>query len=260
MRITVCELGNNPDDIRSDWNELARHVKHESSELVVLPEMPFYPWPFAERRFSREAWDGSVSAHDAWMGRLGELAPATVLATRPVDSGRKRFNEAFVSEGVRHRRAHTKYYLPNEVGFWEASWYDRGDGRFRLVDAAEARVGFLICTELWSMADATKYGRQGAHIIAVPRTTGKATVEKWLAGGRACSIVSGCFSASSNRVSKDGSADLGGTGWVTDPDGKVLGTTSRDKPFVTVDVDFKAAARAKKTYPRYSLFQRLDRP
>jgi len=259
MRITVCELGNNPDDIRSDWNELARQVKHESSALVVLPEMPFYPWPFVERRFNREAWDMSVSTHDAWMGRLGELAPATVLATRPVDSGRKRFNEAFVFDGVRYRRAHTKYYLPNEAGFWEASWYDRGDGTFRLVDAAEAKVGLLICSELWSMADATKYGRQGAHIVAIPRTTGKTTVEKWLVGGRTCSVVSGCFSASSNRVSKDGSADLGGTGWVTDPDGKVLGTTSRDKPFVTVDIDLKAAAKAKKTYPRYSLFQRSDK-
>ncbi len=50
----------------------------------------------------------------------------------------------------------------------------------------------------------------------------------------------------------DGSAlEWGGLGWVIGPDGDVLATTTRDEPFVTVEVDLEAARAAKWTYPRY---------
>jgi N-carbamoylputrescine amidase len=45
--------------------------------------------------------------------------------------------------------------------------------------------------------------------------------------------------------------DCGGLGWVIDPEGEVLATTTVDDPFVTVDVDLDVARRAKATYPRY---------
>jgi N-carbamoylputrescine amidase len=44
---------------------------------------------------------------------------------------------------------------------------------------------------------------------------------------------------------------MGGLGWVVDPDGQVLATTSREQPFVTVEVDLRLAEQARHTYPRY---------
>jgi N-carbamoylputrescine amidase len=35
------------------------------------------------------------------------------------------------------------------------------------------------------------------------------------------------------------------------PNGKVLGTTSPEKPFLTLDLDLRKAVEAKHTYPRY---------
>jgi N-carbamoylputrescine amidase len=93
------------------------------------------------------------------------------------------------------------------------------------------------------------------HIIVTPRATGDASIENWLVGGRATAISSGAYSLSSNRSgpSKDGEVKFGGTGWVIDPDGKVLGITSSQEPFVTIDIDLTAAEEAKLTYPRYAL-------
>jgi len=48
-------------------------------------------------------------------------------------------------------------------------------------------------------------------------------------------------------------ADLGGQGWIVGPDGQVLGLTSRERAFVTVEIDLREAERAKQTYPRYVL-------
>jgi N-carbamoylputrescine amidase len=116
-------------------------------------------------------------------------------------------------------------------------------------------VGFQICTELWAFDHARCYGKQGVHIIATPRATGDASVETWVIGGRATAISSGAYSLSSNRsgLSKDGKFTFGGTGWIIDPDGKVLALTSSDEPFATIEIDLSAAEEAKSTYPRYAL-------
>ncbi|MCP4625673.1 MAG: hypothetical protein GY850_19465 [bacterium] len=47
-------------------------------------------------------------------------------------------------------------------------------------------------------------------------------------------------------------SEFGGTGWVIEPEeGNVLGTTSPDQPFLTVEIDLEVARNAKHTYPRY---------
>jgi len=255
MKVTVCELGDDAEEFARDWERLAAHVRAEASDLVLLPEMPFYPWFAWRRRFDRAIWEALIAAHDAWQAHLLELAPAVVLGSRPVNRGEKRLNEGFVWEaGVGYRAAHVKYYLPDEDGFWEASWYQRGDGQFTPIESNGAKIGFQICTDLWFMERARAYGRAGAHIIANPRATEKGTVEKWLTGGRVAAIASGAFCLSSNHVNPAGrAADLGGQGWIVGPDGQVLGLTSRERAFVTVEIDLREAERAKQTYPRYVL-------
>jgi N-carbamoylputrescine amidase len=250
MKVTVCELNDDPIAFAEDWQALAAHVKAESSQLVVLPEMPFARWFAHSPHYDAVVWQAAVRAHEIWLSRLSELAPAVVIATRPVDRGEKRLNEGFVWDGADgYRPIHHKYYLPDEEGFWEASWYARGDGSFTPVQIQEMKLGFLICTEQWFMERGRLYGKQGVHIIVTPRATGKPTIEKWLVGGRVVAVVSGAFSLSSNRYSR--TEDLGGQGWAVDPDGQVLGVTSRQQPFLTVSIDLAEAERAKSTYPRY---------
>jgi len=77
------------------------------------------------------------------------------------------------------------------------------------------------------------------------------TNDKWLAGGRTAAFVSGAFCLSSNHAGHAGHIELGGAGWICDPDGAVLALTSPDQPFVTLDLDLRLAKAAKSTYPRY---------
>ena len=111
----------------------------------------------------------------------------------------------------------------------------------------------MICTDMWAMQHAVDYGQAGVQLVAIPRSTGRPTVEKWLAGGRVVSIVAGVFSASSNWVAAAEEGDFGGGGWIVDPDGVPLARTSAAQPFQTIAIDLAAADAAKRTYPRYAL-------
>lgn len=252
MNVTVCELRDDERDFAEDWASLVKHSRAEGSELVLLPEMPFCPWFALTRDFEATVWQSAVETHERWLARLPELSAAVVIGSRPVNRNGARLNEGFVWQAASgYRAVHDKYYLPEDEGFWEASWYQRGAGQFKLAEVAGLKLGMVICTELWFLQHARAYGLVGAHLIATPRATGKPTVDKWLAGGRVQAVVSGAYSLSSNHVSEDPNIDLGGQGWAIDPDGQVLAVTSRQQPFVTVEIDLARSEAAKQTYPRY---------
>ena len=44
MRVTVCEMPDNRKAFETAWEELIAYVRKQQSELVLLPELPFYPW------------------------------------------------------------------------------------------------------------------------------------------------------------------------------------------------------------------------
>lgn len=253
MKITVCELKNRPEEFAVDWNRLSSHVKTHKSDLVLLPEMVFSPWFAWRSRFDLKIWEAAVSENSRWKSRLPELGPAVVLGTIPANVRQRRLNQGFLwSKTSGFKTVHTKNYLPDEKGFWEATWYHAGKGRFDPVKAGKVKVGFAICSELWFFQHARQYGQLGIHLMVCPRATPRETLSKWMTAGRAAAVVSGAYCLSSNRVSGTREkANLGGQGWIVDPDGDVLAVTSPDQPFVTVRIDIKQAERAKYTYPRY---------
>ena len=252
MKVTVCQLHDDPAGLESDWAGLVAHVRAEESNVVLLPEMPFSPWFATSRRFDAAVWTAAVDAHTVWEARLKDLAPAAVIASRPIDFGNERYNEGFVWDSETGMRgAHAKTFLPDEEGVWEASWYRRATPEFTPVQVFDAQVGFLICTELWYFEQARLYGLEGVHLLVTPRLTHGSTLDKWLVGGRAAAIAAGAFGLSSNRFHESGA--YGGQGWVVGPDGEVLALTSANEPFVSVRIDLEAAKKAKSTYPRYAI-------
>lgn len=130
------------------------------------------------------------------------------------------------------RSLHDKSYLPGEPGFWEASWYGRGPGGHAVYDPAGLRAGVLVCTELWFLQYARALGRDGTHLVATPRCTPAANLNTWLAGGRACAVLSGAWSLSSNSAEPEHD----GMDWAIDPEGEVVVTTSRQHPYATAEI------------------------
>ena len=248
MKVTVCQFHNGRESFATDWNRLVEQVLIEGSELVLLPEMPFFPWFPTPRDFDAKVWRAALEAHDAWEGRMSELTPAIALGTRPIDFGNVRYNAGFYwneEEGI-SETIHVKSCLTNEQGWWEATWYDKAVSDFESATVGPARVGMLIGLELWIPGQARLYGEDGVHLIAVPRVDrsrdadiGPANKE-WLEGGRAAAIAAGAYCISSSRGSHGD--DSGGSGWIISPDGEPLAITSRDQPFVSYDLDLSVIA------------------
>jgi N-carbamoylputrescine amidase len=252
VRITVCQLADERDRFEQEWKALCAHVRAERSALVLLPELPFARWFPAVRTFDAQVWQQAVDQHRRWEARLRQLGAPLVVATRPVERGARRLNEAFLATPLCTLPIHEKRYLPDEEGFWEASWYAPGDGIFEPVRADDVVLGVQICTELWTMDVSRQLGLRGAEVIVVPRATPASSRARWIVGARAASIISGAYCVSSNRCGTSARGEVfGGEGWIVDPDGEVLALTSDAEPFATLDVDLDRARAAKTTYPRY---------
>lgn len=177
-----------------------------------------------------------------------------VVGSRPVIRNGSRHNEGFVwRDDIGYQAVHNKYYLPDEEGFWEASWYQRGKRSFVVASIAGINIGMMICTDLWFQEHARDYSKQAIHLLVCPRATPAHTTDRWIVGGRAAAVVSGayCLSSNLNGPNLEG-PNFGGAGWIIEPHlGNVIDVTSEGKPLLTRDIDITEADQAKLTYPRY---------
>ncbi|NKB63494.1 MAG: hypothetical protein GKR95_15695 [Gammaproteobacteria bacterium] len=255
MKVTVCQINPSPGYLDACLVELANHAIQENSDFVLLPEMGFFEWLAADPVATSERWEQSIHAHDQYIRSLDRLGVETVMGTRPIiNAAGSRRNQAYVwNRETKHAIGfHEKYYLPNESGYWESNWYERGLKSFDVAHIGQAITGVQICTEMWFFEWARHYAASGADMVCVPRATPHGSTEKWLSGGQALAVCSGAYSLSSNLwCPADGIADLGGLAWVVDPEGNILAQTDEDHPYATVDIDLDFSKRSKSTYPRY---------
>ena len=96
MRVTVCQLHDEPNAFDRDWSALCAHARRERSELVLLPEMPFGRWFAVMRPFDERRWRASVviavprvtpaSSRERWL--VGGRAAAIVSGAFCVSSNR----------------------------------------------------------------------------------------------------------------------------------------------------------------------------
>jgi N-carbamoylputrescine amidase len=249
MRLTVCELPDEPERRAEAWAHLIRHLRGSPTDLLVLPEMPFVPWKvFTKRAVDPTVWQQTLDDHDALVLRFGELAAEIVVGSRPVEEAGRRLNQGFAwtrATGV--QRARSKVYLPDAPDGWEATWFERGTLDPSPLTCRDVRVGFQMCTEMLFTELSWKIGQAGAHLIAAPRATGGH--RRWRLAACLMGIVSGCFIASANRRSYDRD-DFTGQSWIISPEGAILAETSADAPIATVTIDLGEATSAKQTYPR----------
>lgn len=255
MKVTVCQFDPRSETIDGYLAGLKAHILSHKSDFLLLPEMCFSDWLPADRIVDGNRWDQSVQEHARRIATLGQLGAKAVLGTRPiVNIQGSRRNEAYLwtADSQSATGVHEKYYLPDEDGYWEHSWYDRGAKSFNTGRALGMRLGVQICTELWFLEWARHYAASRVDLLCVPRATPHNSVDKWLAGGRAAAVCSGAYCLSSNLWAPPGDGpNLGGLGWIIDPEGNVLATTSVESPFATVEVDLSFSQHSKSTYPRY---------
>ena len=174
-----------------------------------------------------------------------------MISSRPVIAGGRLANEAFILERGSFRFLHQKHFFPAEEGWFESEWFRTARPGFELIEIDGLRMGALICTELMFNERARAYGRAGAHLIAVPRASGR-SLAQWKTAGAMAAIASGCYVVSSNRFGSgsDGPA-FGGGGYAFAPDGSLLSESSQERSIIVFDLSRGLAEEQKSRYPVY---------
>ncbi len=150
MKVTVCQIDCRPDYLDGALEGLAAHVAEEASDFLLVPEMCFSEWLAADPVPNASRWQNAVAAYATRIVRMSALNAKAVLGTRPIvlpDGSRR--NEAYVwTKETGAVPIHQKYYLPDEEGYYEHTWYERGPGTFDIARALGMRIGVQICTEM----------------------------------------------------------------------------------------------------------------
>lgn len=258
IHLGVCEAAAELLPGSPEWELLASEVRAARPDVFLLNEMPFGRWVALAPTPDREALIACQRLHDEGMAHLGELGCPAVLGSRPAFEDGRSVNEGFLWQpGAPTVVVHTKQFFPNEEGYFEERWFDRGVRCFGVAETQGLRIGFLICTDVMFNEWARHYGRIGAEVIVVPRATPTPSLSRWEAAVRMAAIVSGCYVASSNRAGADTTGQaFGGRGWVVDPFGELVAETTTDTPVVSAVVNPELVVRAKREYPCYV----ADRP
>jgi len=254
MRVTVCELPHETEALREAWAALCAHTVARSPQLVLLPELAASEPAWESDRFDAVRWSEMEARGAELLRRLPDLRAEYVVGTRPVRAGGRRLNQGYLWSAAGVQPLRGKYFLPEEPGGWEATWFQRGDPEFPAFRAGAASFGLNICTELWAVETWAAYAELGVELVLSPRASSPSTASSWLAAGVVAAVRSGAFSLSSNRVDARGAS--GGKGWIVDPSGQVLAVTSSAEPFVTRSIDPAKSAAARDTWPRYVFAER----
>ncbi len=252
MKLAVCETP--AELVYGDigWRRLVDCAKPMRSDILLLSEMPFGRWVAADPKPDARVLASSHELHDEGLKHLSELGAEVLLGTRPTFERQRSVNLAFVWTVSGFRAVHTKQFFPDEQGYFEARWFERGELRFELAEALGIKLGFLTCTDVMFLEWARYYGRRGAHVIAVPRATPEPSLGRWKTVMSAAAITSGCYVASSNRAGTDAAGqEFGGRGWVFAPSGNLVAETSPHEPVVAADLDLDLVHQAKTGYPSY---------
>ena len=254
MIVTVCQIDNIPENFEKCFINLQKYLLTKQTDLLLLPEMPFSEWLAKDKNYDPGKWEKAVNEHKKRIESLSNFNAKNIIGTRPIINNEGKFlNEAFLYEQSSKKiiPIHEKYYLPNDEGFWETSWYNKGNGKFIPFKIDGVLVSIQICTDMWFFHHAREFANQQVELLCVPRATPYASLKKWTIGGKTAAMVSGAFCISSNLYNSIGNgADLGGIGWIISPEGEILNSTNPNRPFITMELDLNESRKAKKTYPR----------
>ena len=257
MKVTVCQIDPRQDYLDDYIRALTDHVAAEKSDFLLLPEMSFSPWLAADKEIDEQLWLKAVTDHTQQINQLGKLGVDAILGTRPIvnpQGSRRNLAYLWTQKSGKATAVHEKYYLPDEEGYWEASWYDRGSKEFQTTTVGDLVLGVQICTEMWFFEWSRHYAAAGVDLLCVPRATPHGSTKKWLAGGQAAAVCSGAYCLSSNLWCPVGEkVNCGGLSWIIDPEGNVLATTDVDNPMASATIDLQFCKNSKLTYPRYVL-------
>jgi N-carbamoylputrescine amidase len=250
MKIAVVEWRDGLEPDGAEWQSITEALCQSSPDLLVTNEMPFGDWLPVQENYDAKAATAWIELHERGLQALTRLRLKAIVSSRPVQGMNRLYNEAFSLEAGEYRRLHRKHYLPNEAGWYEAKWFCPDVDGFRIHTVAGIKLGCMLCTDLMFNEHARLLGRQGAHLIVVPRATGQNRLN-WETAARMAALAGRCYVASSNRVgaSKSAAPEFGGHGFVVSPVDLAIESTDAAHQILSVSIDPKIADQERLNYP-----------
>lgn len=257
-RVLLGQFPESADAQTEAFQDVRRAVEEAAPDLVLLGEMPFGPWVSAEETPQQALAARVVEAHERGLEQLCDWqvpaiissaarASTTAPSTRHVSP---LVNDAFAIEAGTPRFIHQKHHFPEEPGFYEQRWFTTERRGFELHEVGGLRVGVLLCSELMFNEHARHYGKLGADVLLVPRSSERAS-RTWHIAAAMAALVSGAYVLSSNRVGERSGVKFEGEGFAYAPDGTLLGVTTARTPRLTIEIDRAFVHKQRAGYPCY---------
>ncbi|MCC7016472.1 MAG: NAD+ synthase [Rhodospirillales bacterium] len=156
---TVGDVEGNADGIR------AARARAAEADLVVFGELDIAGYPPEDLVLKRSFLEAIESAVEKLAAETGDGGPAVVLGA-PWRIDGALYNAALLLEGGRIAHLGRKHEIPNYGVFDEKRLFAGGD----LPDPApfrDARLGLLVCEDMWFPAAAAALRQKGADILIV---------------------------------------------------------------------------------------------
>ena len=158
-------------------------------------------------------------------------------------SGWKYFNTAVIinKDGKLLGKYH-KIHIPHDPGFYEKEYFEHGNLGYKIFTIDGVKFAVLICYDQWFPEAARMARLAGAEIIFYPTAIGNIIGyreqgdwhDAWETSMRGHAIANSLYVAAINRVGIEGKVKFLAQSFVSDPFGKVLKKSSKDKEGVVV--------------------------
>ncbi|KAA5604896.1 NAD+ synthase [Roseospira marina] len=164
---TVGDVAANADRVRAARADAAA----QGADLVVFPELVLSGYPPEDLVFRQAFLDTVQAAALALAAETGDGGPALLVGapwrfTDPDDGRRKLGNAALLMDGGEIRFIGFKYLLPNYGVFDEVRVFSRGPLP-DIVTLKGARLGIMVCEDMWGPQVTRHLAEQGADILLV---------------------------------------------------------------------------------------------
>jgi predicted amidohydrolase len=246
FRITVVQTSPIFLNRERNLHDIKQRLSRLSGDLFVLPELCTSGYNFRTASEARRCAEPVGGPTTDLLSELAKKKSCAIVAGFPELSGKKLYNSALIITPTQ-ARAYRKIHL-----FWnEKRFFKAGRSLLPPFSWNGARIGVMICFDWIFPECARTLSLRGADVLAHPSNL----VLPWAPKGMTIrSLENGVFSATANRVGKEGKLRYIGSSQVIGPRGEILARLSSRQPESTsVDVNL-ADAQNKRITPRNDLF------
>ena len=170
MKIAIAQLNPTLGDLAGNVERILGHAERaraEGATLLVTPELALCGYPPEDLLFRHDFREACATALKAMAARVQGIS--IIVGHPQLDEG-KLYNAASLLEYGRIAGTYRKQRLPNYQVFDELRYFSTGSVPF-VFDHAGAKIGVLICEDVWFSEPVAATRAAGAELIVVPNAS-----------------------------------------------------------------------------------------